>query len=108
MSEQEVPNPTELVNRSILWEVGDDFDCETCGFSWNRAEFAPNSEGTNKWRFSYNLGCYNGNSISYENEDIEAGLTLMFEVLQNYPNWGYACEQNIREEIGKIVEGQEK
>lgn len=100
-----VDNELTNIDRSLLWELGEDFDCETCGSSWNHAEFDPDFHGISKWRFSYSVGCYYGEDISYESNDVETRLLEMFEVLQNYTSWESTREQTIRAEIVKFNKG---
>jgi hypothetical protein len=78
---------SEMVDNSILWELGDDLDCESCGMSWNHAEFIPDFDGISKWRFSYSLGCYSGEAVQHGESDIEARLENFFVLLRGYPGW---------------------
>lgn len=73
--------------RGIDWPLGNDSDCDTCGFSWNEAEFDPDWHGPNEWMFSYRVGCYGGDSVSCFDENREEKLDEMFKYLKGYPGW---------------------
>ena len=85
--------------RGVSWNLGNDIDCETCGISWNQAEFDPDFQGENKWSFNYNVGCYGGASVHYDSENREEELKEMFKDLRTFPGWPHEQEGNIRNMI---------
>lgn len=85
--------------RGQSWELGDDHNCENCGWTWNEAQFDPDFHGENAWEFNYRVGCYGGDSLSYFSEDREEKLKEMFEHLRVYPGWPRRQEAIIRDMI---------
>ncbi len=85
--------------RGQSWSLGDDTDCDTCGLSWNEAEFDPDFSDTNEWSFHYRVGCYGGDGVDYYSENREEKLKEMFADLRTYPGWPRRQENIIREMI---------
>lgn len=81
------------------WTLGNDTDCETCGMSWNEAEFDPHFSGENQWSFHYRVGCYSGASLFWYDEDREEKLKEMFTDLRTFPGWPRRGEVIVREMI---------
>lgn len=96
-----IPDIDEYLNsyRGQEWELGNDTDCETCGMSWNRAQFDPDFSGENEWSFHYSVGCYNGASLYWYDEDREEKLKEMFDDLNTFPGWPGDGEKIIRKMI---------
>lgn len=90
---------TEDEYRGKDWSLGNDDYCDTCGSSWNMAEFDPDWHDPNAWMFGYRVGCYGGDSISYFDENREEKLDEMFKYLRNYPGWPRRLDVVIREWI---------
>jgi len=85
--------------RGVFWDLGNDTDCDTCGITWNQAEFDPDFQGLNKWSFSYNTGCYHGDSLHYDDENTDQRLAEMFEYLKTFPGWNKDAEKYVRNMI---------
>ena len=85
--------------RGKQWDLGDDDYCDTCGSSWNMAEFDPDFNGPDEWQFSYHVGCYGGDSVSYRSDDREEKLDEMFKYLRQYPGWPRRLDIVIRDWI---------
>jgi hypothetical protein len=94
--------------RGVSWDLGNDTDCETCGITWNRAEFDPDFQGLNKWSFNYNTGCYHGDSLHYDDENTEQRLAEMFKYLRTFPGWPHEQEGNIRNMIKECDKAREQ
>ena len=90
------------------WVLGNDIDCETCGTSWNEAEFDPHFSGRNNWSFHYRVGCYNGDSLMWEDENREERLSEMFEYLNTFPGWSKEAENTVRGMIEKCESERNK
>lgn len=87
--------------RGESWMLGNDIDCDTCGTSWNEAEFDPDFQGPNKWSFNYNVGCYGGAGLDYDSENREQKLDEMFEYLSTFPGWSGIQEMAVRTMIAE-------
>jgi hypothetical protein len=81
------------------WLIGNDSDCDTCGWSYNEAEFDPHFHDENKWQFWYRAGCYGGNSVSFDDDNREQKLNQMFEDLKTYPGWPRRADVLVRKMI---------
>ena len=85
--------------RGVSWPLGNDTDCETCGITWNEAEFDPDFQGLNEWSFHYRVGCYSGAGVHYSSENREEELKEMFKDLKTFPGWGKDAEKYVRNMI---------
>ena len=83
----------------MSWSLGNDFDCETCGMTWNEATFYHDWHDPNQWEFSYRVGCYGGDSVSYNSENKEDKLNEMFKHLREYPGWARRLDLIVRDMI---------
>jgi len=92
--------------RGQEWSLGDDSDCDTCGWSYNTAEFDPDWNDKNAWMFRYSVGCYGGASLSCNDEDREEKLSDMFKHLRQYPGWNRRLDVTIRNWIDKCDEAR--
>ena len=85
--------------RGKEWSLGNDDYCDTCGSSWNMAEFDPHWHDDYAWEFGYRVGCYGGNSVSYDSDNREEKLNEIFKELRTYPGWPRREEIIVREMI---------
>lgn len=90
------------------WTLGNDTDCETCGMSWNEAEFDPHFNGENKWSFHYRVGCFDGASLFSSDEDREEKLEEMFADLNTFPGWPEDGEKVVRKMIKEYDDARSK
>lgn len=98
-----MPEPYEITTweeepGSITYSLmlGDDYDCETCGSTYNEAELEIDDENLT---FSYRIGCYGVESIQISEKDFDATLIKMLEVLNNFSNWNKKFENKVKEEV---------
>jgi hypothetical protein len=85
----------------LLWEIGKDYDCESCGLTWNNALFSYTPEDK-VWRFSYTEGCYGGAEVASTDFDCETRLEELFIILKEFPEWSKDYELEVRKAIGEI------
>lgn len=45
------------------WPLGDNIDCELCGFTWNEVGLECWDEQENIWQLYIRVGCYEGDSV---------------------------------------------
>jgi hypothetical protein len=90
------------------WDLGNDYDCENCGISWNEAEFDSHFHDENQWEFWYRVGCYGGDAVSWNSDNREEKLDEMFEELRTYPGWPRKGEVIVREMIEVCDEARQK
>ena len=88
---------------SMDFVLGDDYECDTCGFTYNRAVlYFGIDEDPTSWRFQVAVGCYGGYGVSYDEEDWEALLEEEFVFCRKFPNWFPENEKKVLKEIRKI------
>lgn len=78
------------------WALGDDYDCETCGSTWNEAELDLNWDDEGTWMFSYRAGCYGGDSVLGTEDGAKEKLEVLLKELSGYPEWSSDIGQKIR------------
>jgi len=80
------------------WALGDDYDCDTCGNTWNEAELDLDwdGEGEGAWMFGYRTGCYGGNSVTSTEDGAVDKLEVLFKEVRGYPEWSVEIEKQIR------------
>lgn len=78
------------------WGLGDDYDCETCGFTWNEATLDLNWDEDGAWMFSYRTGCYGGDSVTSTEEGAVEKLETLLKEVSGYPEWSPDFEKQIR------------
>jgi hypothetical protein len=76
--------------------LGDDYDCETCGITYNEAELEVNADNL---VFSYRVGCYSGDTINILHQDFDLALEKAIETLKNFSNWNKEFENKVKEEV---------
>lgn len=83
---------------NFSWSLGDDYDCETCGYTWNEAELDLDwdGEGQGVWMFGYRTGCYGGNSVTSTQEDAAEKLEVLLKEVSQYPEWSADIEKKVR------------
>ena len=62
--------------------LGDDDDCETCGYSFNRAELRIDDEEV-EWLLMFATGCYGGESVGAPH--FERAFTMLDWYEKSYP-----------------------
>ena len=99
MSEQDLDeqDPTETIFEVLL---GDDYDCETCGMTWNEAFLYRNWNDDGDWYFGYRAGCYGGNSVLSGEENALDKVDEIVKELREFPNWTIHQESVLRKFIG--------
>jgi hypothetical protein len=90
---------------SFSLSLGDDQDCETCGYSNNEAALTISESG---FDFSYQAGCTGGMSISDVEENQLQKIEDLFEHLRTYPDWNSYFEDKVRSEITSWLKDNEK
>lgn len=47
----------------FIWPLGEDYDCETCGQTYNEVGLETWDEETGVWQLYIRVGCYGGDSV---------------------------------------------
>ena len=82
------------------WALGDDYDCETCGYTWNtlRLEWFDD----NLWCFSMSVGCYGGESVMSDDENFVALADNIITDCLRYENFSEKDAENARKLIKEL------
>lgn len=85
--------------------LGNDYDCDTCGYTWNSARFDPDwdDDGSGTWMFTVRVGCYGGEHVSSTDPDALATLEELFAMCREYPDWSDSDEQTIRDHLSTLA-----
>lgn len=96
-------NPQRLTEEHSV-SLGDDYDCDTCGYTWNTARFDPDwdGDGSGTWMFTLSVGCYDGESVSSTTPDALSKLDELLTQCRAYPRWTEADEQLIRGHLAAL------
>jgi hypothetical protein len=100
-----LPNtPDALLTDEYQVSLGDDSDCETCGWSYNSANFYPtfDDDVPGSWMFTVSVGCYGASSAAWDSDDPHAQLEEAFTVCRGYEQWNARHEQVIRDHLAAL------
>lgn len=81
-------------------DLGDDYDCDTCGFTYNHAFFYRDWNDEGDWYFGYRAGCYGGDSVLSGEENALGRVDEILKDIRQYPNWTTHHETVLRKFIG--------
>lgn len=79
--------------------LGDDIECESCGWSFNEAKFFQWS-ADGEWMFQYSVGCYGGDSVTSHEENVMGKLEEIIKDLRTYSGWTIDEERRLRKFVG--------
>lgn len=80
------------------WYLGDDYDCETCGTTWNRIELDLD-EDIKSWSVVVHTGCYGVESVSSRDDNAIEKLEALYKHLYLYPGFDSTVGEEITERI---------
>lgn len=82
------------------WALGDDYDCETCGFTYNEADLDLDWDESGVWMFSYRAGCYGGESVMGSDPQAAQRLEAILIDLRAFSEWTKEHEHKVRSLLG--------
>ena len=85
------------------WYLGDDYDCDTCGMSWNMVRFELWDEDENVWQLYMSVGCYGGESTMSYDEDFAKRAEEIIADCLTYPGFDQECADGLRMRIKEKV-----
>jgi len=86
-----------VVDYSRTWSLGDDDDCETCGYSYNEVIFN-DWEDDGEYSLLTSIGCYHGQSYTIDEVD------KLIDDIRHFELFNEIMEQGIRETLDKFKE----
>ena len=87
------------------WSLGDDYDCETCGYTWNTLRLEEFDD--NLWCLDMSVGCYGGESVMSDDENFAVLAENIIVDCLRYENFVEADADYARKLIRELVESNE-
>lgn len=83
---------------SYVWYLGDDYDCETCGWTYNEVVF---EEDDGVWILRTSVGCYHGEHTMSTDKDF---MNRAEEIIQGCLEYSGFDEDNAKDLRNAIAE----
>lgn len=80
------------------WDLGDNYDCETCGVTWNRVELDLD-EDRKGWSISIYTGCYNSETIDSRDSGLDEKLKALYKRLYMFSGFDHKTAAEITEAV---------
>lgn len=83
--------------------LGDDYDCETCGYTWNELRFEEWDPDDKTYILQMSVGCYGGASAISSEEDFTKQVDDIIESAHRYPGFNDELEAELRNLIKEKI-----
>lgn len=87
----------EIFNEEYVWHLGEDYDCETCGYTNNVLRLEDFGDGL--WVLVLSVGCYGGESTS---NDVENFIQKAEEIINECLSYEYFMNEDAQK-VRKLV-----
>jgi hypothetical protein len=87
------------------WSLGEDFDCETCGFTYNEVSLELWDEEAGIWALNMRVGCYGGESVMSNHPEWEKKSADIVEQATLYSGFSEDNAKELRERLA-LIKGQ--
>lgn len=94
-----LPWPLE---ESFTWSLGEDYDCETCGYTNNEVGLDLWDEEKGIWQLSLRVGCYGGESALSTDSDWKTKAEAIVQEAQLYSGFNENSVKELRERLATI------
>jgi hypothetical protein len=89
-------------SEEFIWLLGEDYDCETCGRTYNEVGLELWDEDTGVYQLYIRVGCYGGDSVmSTDPEWGERAANIVQEALF-YPKFNETNAEKLRSKLKLI------
>jgi hypothetical protein len=88
----------------FTWPLGDNSDCELCGFTWNEIGLECWDENENIWQLYIRVGCYEGDSVMSNAPEWEAKSVDIIEQALMYSEFNEQEANHLRNKLKWIKE----
>jgi hypothetical protein len=85
----------------MSWSLGDDYDCETCGYTYNTLRLEDYDDDL--WVLTMHVGCYGGESTSSDKVMFAQEAEEIIQECLGYENFSEADAENVRNAIKEIT-----
>ena len=89
-----------IVDYDHTWMLGDDYDCETCGFTWNSLRLEDWDDDL--WHLSMSVGCYGGESVFSNDENFAVLAEAIIVDCLRYENFSESDADYLRKLIKEL------
>lgn len=86
----------------FTWPLGDNNDCELCGFTWNEVGLECWDEEKNIWQLYIRVGCYEGDSVMSDSPEWESKTAEIIKQALTYSSFNEEEGNNLRTKIALI------
>lgn len=87
---------------SLVWSLGDDSDCGTCGTSWNEVGLELYDEEANTWQLYYRVGCTGGEGALSSQADWNEQVEKIIKHARDYSGFTKDDERELRTRLAAI------
>lgn len=85
----------------MSWMLGSDYDCETCGYTYNTLRLEDFDDGL--WVLTMHVGCYGGESTSSDKVMFEKEAEEIISECLTYEDFSEVQAEEFRNAIKEIV-----
>lgn len=82
------------------WSLGDDYDCETCGFTYNTLRLQDFGDGV--WVLSMSVGCYGGESAQSNGAAFDEVCESIITDCLRYEDFSKKNAKEVRAHLARI------
>ena len=89
---------------SFTWPLGDNSDCDLCGFTWNEVGLDLWDEEENIWQLNIRVGCYEGDSVMSDSPEWDAKSADIIEQALMYSEFNEKEADHLQDKLKWIKE----
>lgn len=89
-----------IVDYNHTWMLGDDYDCETCGYTWNSLRLEEWDDDI--WQLCMSVGCYGGESVMSNDENFAVLANKIIDECLTYENFSESDAEYVRKLIKEL------
>ena len=90
-----------IVDYNHTWMLGDDYDCETCGYTWNTLRLEEWEDDL--WILQMSVGCYGGEHSMSNDENFVVEANKIIDECQSYENFSESDANYVRKLIKELA-----
>ena len=89
-----------IVDYNHTWMLGDDWDCDTCGYTWNTLRLEEWDDDL--WYVTMSVGCYGGESVMSTDENFAVLAEAIIVDCLSYENFSESDADYLRKLIKEL------
>lgn len=91
----------------FTWSLGDDSDCDTCGWSYNELGLELWDEEEGVWQLYISVGCYSGQGVLSSEEDWDSKVAEIIKDALNYSGFTKSDAKKLQKKIA-LIKGENR